>query len=121
MATGVNLVAARASLVAEWNGGTSTFDVLHQEETWNVDHSQAHPELDRTSAGVYTYQFASSYLDVSGIAVNTVAVAARCSPSQDGGGCTAEAWVDSADATMVHVETKDGGTAADVRFWLEVL
>jgi hypothetical protein len=121
MTVGANLVLPRASLVADWNSGTSAFDILHQEEAWNVDHVQPHPVIARTSTGVYTYQFDATYNDLSGLAVNTALSAARCTHSEVGGGCTAEAWVDASDATLVHIETKDGGSAADIRFWLEVL
>jgi hypothetical protein len=117
LAVAANLVIPRASIVAEWNAVTSSFGILHQEEAWNVDHAQAHPILARTSTGIYTYTFASSYLDRDAIAVATNLVSARLS-------CNATVvypqWTISGITVNVFLSDVDVAPM-DARFWLEVL
>jgi hypothetical protein len=119
MAVGAQLVMPCASIVAEWNSGT-LWSYLHREEAWNTNHAQAHPILTRTTTGVYTCQFLSSYTDLDGQAVSFAASAARAT-AFEASGDTAEAWVDSSDATLIHICTFRGVNAADLRFWLEVI
>jgi hypothetical protein len=123
-AVGVQLISPVADLIASWTG--AVFVVAKREEAWNVDHSQAHPVLARTGAGVYTYQFAASYLDMDGESVITALADARLTARSTTAGyanrVSGRAWVDDADATLVHIEIYDAaGSAADAPFWLEVI
>jgi hypothetical protein len=119
MIVGAQLVMPCATIVAEWNAGT-LWSYLHREEIWNTNHAQAHPVLTRTSTGVYTCQFLASYTDLDGQAISFAASSARVTACE-AGGHYGEAWVDSSDATLVHIQTFAGVNAADIRFWLEVI
>ncbi len=125
IATAANLIQPRASLVAIWSG--SAFAILHQEEAWNVDHAQTHPQLERSSAGVYSYTFASSYKDKDGVDVPTTLVSARVTASDvplvfsPADAPRGAAFIDPAVPYAVQIRTWSGTTLGDYRFWLEVL
>lgn len=115
---GMALGAPRAILIAKWNG--STFDISAQAETWSPNGDQPHPALNRTGVGVYTYTFASSYLDEEGAAVSTVLAGARCSSEVNhaNGRIRGYAWP---TALVVDIKLEDSaGTARDAAFYLEV-
>lgn len=122
---GMNLIVPRVSLVALWNG--SSFNILSQEEAWNPRHSQAHPVLARTTAGHYTYTFASTYLDEDGNPISTALVAARVTElsgtSTFANRVEAHAWIDASNPLIAHMQfwRSDGGASDDPKFWLEVL
>jgi hypothetical protein len=127
---GLNLVASRALFVGKWAGSGQNFTIAEQEEAWNDDHDQSHPTIARTSTGLYSYTFASSYLDEDGVAVSTVLTAARATAGYTAfSGTTvneAFAWIDPANPLNVLVQTatrtlSTGVSAlADLPFWLEV-
>lgn len=121
---GMNLIVSRAALIATYSGGS--FQIAHQAEAWNPEAAQAHPSLARTSAGVYTYTFAASYLDEDGVAVPTVLAAARVSshyapqatyPNR----IESRAWVDESNPLIIQVRMwNTSGVPVDLPFWLEV-
>lgn len=126
-ATGAQLMVPRASLVAEWDGGSSAFTVFHQEEAWNPSRDQLHPELERDDPGTYHYTFAPTYLDEDGTEVSTVLIAADAKvvlqPGLPGAIYDALAYIDGTDPLVIRVSVFDRVTfdPADVRFWLEVM
>src|SRR5690606_33961084 len=100
---GMNLIVPRATLVAEWTG--AAINVLHQEEAWNAKREQAHPVAARAAAGHYTYTFAASYLDESGVALPTVLAVARVQVAGTGvfaDRAAVEAYVDGSNPLVVH-------------------
>lgn len=121
-ATGAQLVCPKATLIVD--GATSVKSL--QEEAWNVDHSQTHPTFVRASAGVYTYTFASTYLDMDGVAVATVLNGCRIREIVDmtagySARKSAYAWIDSGNPLIVNINTFDAaGSASDSKFWLDV-
>lgn len=123
--SGMNLVVPRAVVVAEWNG--SSFDLLHQAEAWNPDGDQVHPVLARASGGAYTYTFAPEYEDEEGVAQATVLLAARgdalAEQATFADRLEVKAWIDTSNPLVVQVRLwiPNTGSAADFRFWLEVL
>lgn len=123
-AAGLNkAVIWRAAIAAAWNG--TDFDVDYQEEAWNADGDQAHPALERTSTGVYTYTFAAAYDDAEGTSVSTELVAPRATSRNPvttyASRVDGYAWVDPANPLVVQVRLFDGsGNPADVPFMLEV-
>lgn len=120
---GMNLGAPRVSLIAAYVG--AAFVVANKTEAWNPDGTQAHPVLARTSAGVYTYTFAASYLDEDGAAVPTVLRAPRLSCHKVltafADRIEAHAWVDVTNPLILQLRLWTGaaGTAVDEPFWLE--
>lgn len=124
-----SLLLPRVSLCAEWIAATSSFQIYHQEEAWNVNHEQAHPTLARSTDGAYSYTFAATYLDADGVAVATNIFAARCTAIQStnsGGGLPvlkSGTELSSASPLVVQFFTYDvaGTSPEDHRFWLEVL
>jgi hypothetical protein len=121
---GLNLVAPRVSLVAHYTGGQ--FVIQHQQEAWNTEGAQARPVLARSAAGVYTYTFASSYLDEDGVSVATVLRAPRISCHKV---LTAFAdridplsWVDGGSPLVLQIRLwNQSGAGVDEPFWLEAL
>jgi hypothetical protein len=121
---GVNLTAARVSLVADWGG--SSFTVEHQAEAWIADNAQAHPVLARTSAGVYTYTFASTYENEDGTAIATDLGPPRVTVHKEltafADRVSGHAWVATGAPLVVQIRIWDAsGVAVDEPFWLEVL
>lgn len=121
---GLNLAAAvRASLIASWNG--SDFDISHQEEAWNAKHEQTHPQLARSSAGVYTYTFASTYKNTKGEDIQLVLAAPRITTHRAitsfGSRVVSDAWIDPSAPLVVEIRIwTSAGTPTDAGFWLEV-
>lgn len=120
---GLNLGAARVQLIAHYTGGV--FQIRHQSEAWAPDNDQAHPVLERGSAGMYTYTFASQYKDGEGRDVITELFAARATwlgvAETVGARGSAHAWVHPNDPLVIHIRTfDDAGDPSDEPFWLEV-
>ena len=116
-----SLLLPRASLIAEWIAASSSFRIYHQEEAWNVDHSQAHPALTYYMGGMYRYTLAESYLDADGIVTQTDVIAARVTGIAITGGPSVTDWNCSINGLQVTVSLFDGfGSLIDARFWLEV-
>lgn len=116
IAAGSSLILPRASLIAQWSVSLGAFEIYHQEEAWNSRHEQAHPTLARLFAGAYTYTFASTYLDLDGVAQPFEILAVRCSviaSNNPAAGC-------SHSANEVLLEVQHSDALADMRFWLEV-
>lgn len=120
---GINLIVPRVSLIAVWGG--SSFTINHQAEAWNPDNAQAHPVLARTSAGVYTYTFASTYTDEDGVAISLALLSARVTVHK---ALTAFAdrvvgfvWKDGSNPLILQIRLwkETDGTAVDEPFWLE--
>lgn len=121
---GMNLGVGRVHLVVSWTG--SSLQVVHQSEAWSPDNDQAHPVLTRVSAGIYTYEFASSYKDGAGRDVPTFLGPPRVS-THNAITSTADivrgfAWVDPGAPLVVQVRLLDANDdPVDAPFWLEVL
>jgi hypothetical protein len=125
---GINLMVPRAVFVGVWGG--STFTIAEQEEAWNDDHDQTHPTPARTSAGLYTYTFAATYLDEDGVAQPTILTGACAfagiTAVDDTKIAEAFAWVDPTNALRVKVTTAlrvlatGVSTLTDLPFWLGV-
>lgn len=116
---GMNQTAARAQLVAVWNG--AAFNIAFQAEAWNPEGNLPRPTLSRTSAGIYTYVFASTYADEDGTPRAVGLTGARCSSEVNhaNGRIRAYAWP---TGFTVDIKLEDSaGTARDAAFWLEVL
>lgn len=128
-AAGLAGVLPRASCIASYTGGQ--FVISHQAEAWNPNGDQAHPTLARTNTGVYSYTFASTYLDEDGVAVPMDLKGSRVTcPSISSGTNFAEgvAWVDSVFplVVIVRVGTRLISTGVfsnsdNISFWLEVM
>ena len=121
VAVGSGLIVPRASLVASWNDTLETFQILHQEEAWNVDHKQAHPVLERGAVGVYSYTFASTYQHVAGVTRDFEPIAARGSPVQTGIKSEYIITGNVVEVFLFQQPTPEDVTFVDCRFWLEVL
>jgi hypothetical protein len=127
-AIGAALCSPRAIVCAAWNSGTEEFDIFTQEEAWNPSHAQTHPELERTSAGVYTYTFAQIYDDQAGehVALEIYGFSAKACPvlpTDADGPYSVEVTRDStAGVPTLMITITDADTdPADVPFLLEVL
>jgi hypothetical protein len=127
-AVGAALIAPRATLCAEWNTGTSSFTIHHQAEAWNVNNALAHPTLDRTSTGSYTYTFAATYPDMDGALVAFDPRGYRVDickqlPSSDVLPYHPAVYrAGDIELPALYVRLRDAGdTSVDVPFWLEVL
>jgi hypothetical protein len=121
LGTASNLIMPRASLIAEWSAVLGRAVVLHQEEAWNVSHSQAHPALQHLGDGAWRYTFAASYRDLDGVLQPVQLFAARCAPIRTGFGdpvytCQLPVVTES----YVEFVTFAASTPTDCRFWLEV-
>jgi len=121
VAIGSGLIVPRASLVAVWNDTLSTFQILHQEEAWNVDHKQSHPTLVRAQAGIYSYTFASTYQDEDGVTRDFEPIAARVYPAQTGIRSECIITGNVVEVFLFQQPTPEDVTFVDCRFWLEVL
>lgn len=114
----------RAVVVAEWTG--TAMGVAYQSEAWNPNGDQAHPVVARTSMGLYTVTFASSYLDETGASISTQLLLARATfmgqVSTWASRRVAYAWVDTSNPLIVNVSMWNPGTGglADAKFLLEV-
>jgi hypothetical protein len=122
--TGMNMTAARLSLVASWV--SSAFQIAHQGEAWNPKNEQDHPVLARTGTGVYTYTLAATYPDIDGndVAPSIGAPRVTCHKvlTAFADRIVAEAWRDASLANVIHIRLWDAtGTAVDEPFWLEAL
>ncbi len=123
--SGMNLIVPRVALIATWGG--SAFNIAHQAEAWNPRGTQAHPTLARTSTGLYTYTFASTYLDEDGVEQSLALGAPRADVSTAltafADRLEAHTWVDTSNPLIVQVRIwkSADGTATDARFWLEVM
>lgn len=121
---GLNRVSGKALLAAVWDG-VSAFTITAQEEAWNPNGTQARPVLARTSAGVYTYTFASSYLDESGASIAPGLSGAICRSAYVLSGYAdrtiAEAWIAPASPLIVQIrQWNSSGTVVDRPFVLQV-
>lgn len=124
-------VLPRASCIATYSPLSTSFVVSHQAEAWNPNGDQAHPVLGRTNTGIYSYTFASTYLDEDGIAVPMDLKGARVTcPTISSGTNFAEgvAWVDSVFPLVVIVRVgtrliSSGvfSNSDNITFWLEVM
>lgn len=123
--TGLALVGPRAVCLASWTG--SAFSVHWQAEAWNPRNELAHPELARTSTGVYTYTFPSATAqDRDGNSVPLDLQYGRCSIcSGSPVGTTQPLAADvinlATSPASFQLELRNGaGTAIDKPFWLEI-
>lgn len=117
---GAGLMVPRAVLIAEWTG--SAMQILYQQEAWNPRNDQPKPGLSRSSAGVYIYSFAATYLDEKGEERPTNILAADVKVQQQVTGITGKleefVWT---VGNVVHFRFRNhGGTDADAKFWLRV-
>jgi hypothetical protein len=124
---GLGLISARSIVIANYTGGA--FVIGYQAEAWNQELSQAHPVLARSGAGLYSYTFASTYLDEDGVAVATDIKGPRPFSQADSSGTTvgeAFGWINPANPLQVlmrvgtRVVATGVFTTADIPFALLV-
>lgn len=121
-AIGCGLVVCRAYAIARYTG---TWGIYDRAEAWNTDGSQTRPSLAQVGVGNYTWTFAESYLDGSGVAQTLLLIGARATAEHEttvyANRIESRAWVDRSNPRLVQMRFWDAsGTLTDPeRFLVE--